>query len=339
MSFIFEPTKLLLVNNNIPNNSKIKESNNIQKIENESEKKKKMNNFFIENQKKQEHNKDNNYFNKTKEAITDNQITKSNSIKRGFKRKFSSRSNILCVDIDSQKNESKKEINEKDINELNNELKSDSIDDKKKNNYLGFELKEKNIFKRKGDEGGGFISLLNIYKNGNKNSFKTINKYKYIMNIKKKTNDNNMLKIPIKGKKTKILFEEKLNRSQIINIKIKDYKNINNKEDKKALIEEYKNENLDNDKDEIIKNLKSENDNLKKVANENYSLLNRLKELEKIKKEDNLKLDEMNKENEQMKIKYNLLKFKNESINNSLKKLKEGIEKYNKEKKNLKKEL
>ena len=280
MSFISKPIKLLLVNNNIPNNNKIKESNNVKKIENESEKKKKMNNFFIDNQKKEEHNKDN-YFNKTEEVIAVNQITKSNSIKRGFKRQFSSHSNILCVDIDSQKNESTKEIIEKDINELNNELKGDSIDDKKK---------KKNILKIKRDEGGGIMSLLNIYKNGNKNSFKPINKYKYIINIKKKTDDKNMLKIPIKRKKTKILLEEKLNRSQIINIKIKDYKNINNKEDKKALIEEYKNKNIDNDKDEIIKNLKSENDNLKKVANENYSLLNRLKELEKVKKEDTITL-------------------------------------------------
>jgi hypothetical protein len=236
MSFIFEPIKLLVVNNNIPNNNKIKESNNAQKIENESEKKKKMNNFFIENQKKQEHNKDNNYFNKTKEAITDNQITKSNSIKRGFKRQFSSHSNILCVDVDSQRNESKKEINEKNnaiLYKRNiNELESDSIDDKK-NNHLRFKLKEKNILKGKGDEGGGYISLLNIHKNGNKNSYKPINKFKYTLNLKKKIDDANMLKTPIKGKKTTILFEEKLNRSQIINIKIKDYKKINNKEDKK----------------------------------------------------------------------------------------------------------
>ena len=274
MSFIFEPIKLLIVNNNIPNNSKIKQSNNEQKIENESENNKKMNNFFIKNpkiKKKLEHNKDDNYFNKTEET---------NLIKRGLKRQYSSHSNIVCVDTDSQKNELKN--NEKDnaiifkrnIKEINNELKSDSIDNKKKRNYIGFQLKEKNILKRKGDEGGGNISLLKIHKNG---SYKPINTYKYILNLKRKTEDENLLKIPIKGIKTKI-FEEKLNKSQIINIKIKDYKNVKNEETKKIVMEEYKNEinnkneNIDKDKDEIIKNLKSENDNLKKVANENHSL-------------------------------------------------------------------
>ena len=106
MSFIFEPIKLLIVNNNIPNNSKIKQSNNEQKIENESENNKKMNNFFIKNPKiikKLEHNKDDNYFNKTEET---------NLIKRGLKRQYSSHSNIVCVDTDSQKNELKN--NEKD---------------------------------------------------------------------------------------------------------------------------------------------------------------------------------------------------------------------------------
>jgi hypothetical protein len=266
-------------------------------------------------------------------------------MKRGLERQYSSRSNIICIDVDSENDEIKKGDNYKkdnvilfkrNINEIKNEIKSDSIighNNKRKNNYLGFKLKEKNILKEKGNEGGGNISLLKMHKNA---SYKPFNTYKYIINLKRKSENKNNLKIPIKGIKNRMLFGDKLNKSQIINIKIKDYKK-KNKEDKKIEIEDFKNEinninNIDNDgKDEIIKNLKSENDNLKKLSNENSSLLNKLKELEEIKREDNLKLDEMNKEKDQMKIKYDLLKFKNESINNDLKKLKEGIEKFDKE--------
>jgi len=387
MSFKSSNSKSSENNNSIPNDNNVIYDSNKQRIENkDNEELNKINNYLVNSSEESKNNKEGNKSissesedkkNDSKDKIfndtvnntinNDNQSSQVNhntisSKKRTISRKEtgkkkSSRTNIVCIDIDPKKrdynaqtiqvnnNSNNFDIMENNvvialkrkIKELNtelNRLRNDSnvqnynileMNYKLKNKEL-VELKQENNYfrfqleEKKNRKGGSTTKLSkNVY-------FPTMhNGNKFFLNFNNKSRVGNLMTIPSHNNKM-------LSKSRKINIKIKEYskrddKVINkeenkNKEDNKEIELDEEMPKEEEDKDELIKTLKFENDKLRKLGNENYSLWNKIEELNKIKKENNLKIEKLSEDNEQLQLKYNELKEKNSSLNGEISELK-----------------